>query len=298
MKSNGIKLNVSYSMKKSLILILIYCSFVGNVSAQYKKEDEHIWNIIKKDLDRTQSVYISDSSVYCQVLSFMADSNKQQLANKCETYLLDYGNRDLIKKYARYYKIPWQRYPLFLALSTDTLQPNPQYPLWVNAMLGDTTTIDYLITKFMESSDFSEKIYYIDCLSRRNDNAVLSMLIEEYRKDIYYYDRHNYECYSSKYFLVYWLRHIFSENPLFQKLYNENIQNIYVYYMSTNNADDMTNIISNDDISVVDFIKRNGNNNQKQYIKRVESFVNETYGVNIYSEEVKLIWFYYVTEIE
>ena len=68
--------------------------------------------------------------------------------------------------------------------------------------------------------------------------------------------------------------------------------------MSTNNADDMTNIISNDDISVVDFIKRNGNNNQKQYIKRVESFVNETYGVNIYSEEVKLIWFYYVTEIE
>ena len=284
-------------MKNYLISILICCSYFSSIYAQDKMEDEHIWDIIKKDLESTQSVYISDSSVYCQVFSYMADSSKQQLANKCATYILDYGNRSLIKKYARYYKIPWHKYPLFQALTTDTLHPNSKYPLWVNAMLGDTTTLNYLTSKFMSSVNFSEKMNCLDCLLRNNDKEVLSMLIDEYRKNIYYYDRHNYACYNSKYFLVYWLRHIFSENTLFRELYTENIQNINVHYMSTNDVNDMPDVISNN-MSVVDFINKYDNSSQKQYIKKIESFVDETYGVNIDSESVKLIWFYYITEIE
>ena len=284
-------------MKKIVLLISIFFVNIVNMFAQYKSDALHVWSIVKADLERTQSVYISDSSIYCQIFSYMADSSKLQLANECKTYLLDYGNRNLIKKYAQYYEIPWQKYPLFQTLATDTIRPNSKFPLWVNAMLGDSITLNLLISEFSTSTDFSKKMNFLDCLLRRNDINVLSMLIKEYEKNIYYYDRHNYACYSSKFFLVYWLRHIFNENPLFCRLYKENIQNTNVHYITTNNTDDIPDVITNNS-SVFDFINDNGNDNHNEYLKMVELFVNETYGVHINSDDVKLIWFYYVTERE
>lgn len=285
-------------MKTYILPIIITCCFcVNNIYAQQNNNPERLWKLIENDMGLTNSVYITDSSLYCQLLSFMADTNKVHFANECENYLLDYGNRNLIKKYVKYYDIPGKKYPLFMAVALDTIQPNIEYPLWINVMLNDSSSIDYLITKFVSSNIFSEKLKYLDCLTRINDRKVLSMLIDEYQKNIYYYDRYSYSCYSSRYFLLYWLRHIFNENNLFRSLYKENIQNVNIYYISTNDTEDMPDIL-NCNKSVIDFINKNVNNNQTQYIKRVESFVNETFGVAIDSQDIGLIWFYYVTEVE
>lgn len=285
-------------MKTFILPIIITCCFcVNNIYAQQNNNPERLWKLIENDMGLTNSVYITDSSLYCQLLSFMADTNKVHFANECENYLLDYGNSNLIKKYVKYYGIPWKKYPLFMAVALDTIQPNIEYPLWINVMLNDSSSIDYLITKFVSSNIFSEKLKYLDCLTRINDRKVLSMLIDEYQKNIYYYDRYSYSCYSSRYFLLYWLRHIFNENNLFRSLYKENIQNVNIYYISTNDTEDMPDIL-NCNKSVIDFINKNVNNNQTQYIKRVESFVNETFGVAIDSQDIGLIWFYYVTEVE
>ena len=285
-------------MKTYILPIIITCCFcVNNIYAQQNNNPERLWKLIENDMGLTNSVYITDSSLYCQLLSFMADTNKVHFANECENYLLDYGNRNLIKKYVKYYDIPWKKYPLFMAVALDTIQPNIEYPLWINVMLNDSSSIDYLITKFVSSNIFSEKLKYLDCLTRINDRKVLSMLIDEYQKNIYYYDRYSYSCYSSRYFLLYWLRHIFNENNLFRSLYKENIQDVNIYYISTNDTEDMPDIL-NCNKSVIDFINKNVNNNQTQYIKRVESFVNETFGVAIDSQDIGLIWFYYVTEVE
>ena len=276
-------------MGKSLIVLLSCWLYVGVVSAQGGAGDEQVWRLIKEDLERTQSVYITDSSIYCRVLSYMADTSRQQLAYRSETYLIDYGNIDLIRKYATRYRIQWEEYPLLQAIAVDTIQPNPKYPSWVNAMLGDRATIERLIAQFEASEDFAEKKYCVDCLLRRYDKAVFAMLIDEYRKNVYYYDRHNYECYSSRYLLVYWLRHIFSEEPLFRGAYQENIENIYAHYISVNEMDDGP---------IYDFAKRNESEAQRQYIRRVEAFVKQTFGEDIDTEGEGPIWFYYAAEIE
>ncbi len=85
-------------MGKSLIALLSCWLYAGVVSAQGGAGDEQVWRLIKEDLERTQSVYITDSSIYCRVLSYMADTSWQQLAYRSETYLIDYGNIDLIRK--------------------------------------------------------------------------------------------------------------------------------------------------------------------------------------------------------
>ena len=53
-------------MGKGLIALLSCWLYAGVVSAQGGAGDEQVWRLIKEDLERTQSVYITDSSIYCR----------------------------------------------------------------------------------------------------------------------------------------------------------------------------------------------------------------------------------------
>ncbi|MCQ2376363.1 MAG: hypothetical protein MJ069_10770 [Salinivirgaceae bacterium] len=261
-----------------------------------KKKGSDIDKLIRNNLESNHSVYITDNDVYCLALSSIADSSNNSY--DLELTMVNYGDQELIKKFAKNYDIQWDRYPLLRTMVNDTIKPNKNYPLWANAMLGDSVTINDLVEKFIASVVFSEKEYFVKNLSRTCNNRIIESLIEEYKKDVYYYDRYTCACYSSKWFLIYWLRHLYFQEQIFCDLFKNYIQDECLYYVSTDDIDEVP-LILNSNKSVKDFINQNASSSgQAQYLKQVESFVINKLGYDIGCEMGGLLWFYYVTEIE
>ena len=296
MKISGIKLCVSIKFLCHIVLFHI-CSH--GVSAQEVMTDEsacNVYKLFRDNLELNHSVYITDSVAYCSALSEIADTSKA--AYSSELLLIKYADRELVCKYAKYYDIIWDKYPLLRIMTNDTIRPSVNYPIWANAMLGDSITVNNLVERFKASIVFSEKEYCIRILSRTFDERILKMLIEESKKNVYYYDRYSYACYNSKYFLIYWLRHLFFQEYLFCDLYEDCIQDANLYYISTDDIDDIP-LIVNSNQHINDFVSQNVPIScQSQYIKQVESFVKNRFGCGIDSETDGLLWFYYIAEFE
>lgn len=152
----------------------IFCYANENKEINCNDTLRMVKDVVDKDLSIPGKAYLTDSVTYHVLFKYLNDENCSSLRQECLSILMDYGKVSCLRKYRNLQNnIHWEKYPNLQALAFDTIKPSKKFRLWVNATLEDKASIDILLKKFEESSDYYEKMRILNSLAHISNKRLL-----------------------------------------------------------------------------------------------------------------------------
>ena len=261
-------------------------------------------DVVDKDLSIPGKVYLTDSVTYHVLFKYLNNENCSYVSQECLSILMDYGKVSCLRKYRNLQNnIHWEKYPNLQALAFDTIKPSKKFRLWVNATLEDKASIDILLKKFEESSDYYEKMMILNSLAYISNKRLLKKIfkkvVKEGEKNIYY--KGYCVCFNSAYYIYYWLLRAHNDDTHVLKMYKK-FQKMYVPIYPNDLRGEPKILPINKDINHFLETEKNGNysnlKEMQQFVRDVKKYVKELYGLDVKIADDNIIKFCYIVEID
>lgn len=261
-------------------------------------------DVVNKDLSIPGKVYLTDSVTYHVLFKYLNNENCSYVSQECLSILMDYGKVSYLRKYRNLQNnIHWEKYPNLQALASDTIKPSKKFQLWVNATLEDKASIDILLKKFEESSDYYEKMRLLNSLAHISNKRILKKIfkkvVKEGEKNIYY--KGYCVCYNSAYYIYYWLLRAHNDDAKVLKMYKK-FHEMYIPIFPNDLSGEPKVLPINKDINHFLETEKNENysnlNEMRQFIRDIKIYIKDLYGLDVKITDDNIIKFNYIVERE